>query len=163
MAAGLASAVVVLAVVAGVFIVADRAGHHPGGAPVHAASGPVPTTTPPTTAPPPPATTVPAATLVPTQVTSAEASYTATSALVAVSIESANPCWIELRSGSPTGPVTFEGILTAATAQSFQTSGGMWLRLGNPAGVKLTIDGSPVTLPPTPNPFNVIVSGPTGA
>ena len=159
---GLASAAAVLAVVAGAFIVAGRTGHHPGGPAVHAAAGPVATTVPTSTVPPASATTAPAATLVPTQVSSMEASYTATSALVAVSIESANPCWIELRSG-PTGPVTFEGILTAASTQSFQTSGGMWLRLGNPAGVKLTIDGSPVTLPSTANPFNVIVSGPTGA
>ena len=60
--------------------------------------------------------------------------------------------------GSPTGPVVYEGTIQPGTSQSFSAGGAAWLRLGDPAGVRLRINGSPVQLPSAANPYNVTVT-----
>ena len=166
---------VVLAVAAGLLVVAGGAGVavtelHPfshtsshqasSGAPGSAGAGGGPSGGPapaaaPTTAPT--ASTVPPA-LTATSSTSTDAIYTVTGGQLQLSLTASGPCWVELRSGSPTGPVVYEGTIQAGSSQDFSAGGGAWLRLGDPGGVQLRINGSPVQLPPVANPFNVTVS-----
>jgi hypothetical protein len=66
-------------------------------------------------------------------------------------------CWVELRSGSASGPILFEGDLGPGASHAFTNQSGIWLRVGYPAGVSLMLDGSPVKLPATGSPYDVSV------
>jgi cytoskeletal protein RodZ len=70
-----------------------------------------------------------------TSFTVAKASYT-----IAVQATS-NPCWIDLR--NPAGTALFSGTLGAGESQTITTSNAT-LRIGNPAAVKVTVDGTSV-------------------
>lgn len=109
--------------------------------------------------PSPPPTTPPpiGVTLVSTNPSAAE--YAVTSEPVDLSLVATGRCWIELRSGSVGGPIVFEGILTSGDHQSFDALPGLWLRLGYPAGVRLQIDATAVSLPSTAGPYDVTVHG----
>jgi hypothetical protein len=111
---------------------------------------PTPSTT--TIAPPP--------TVVSTSSNSDYATYTANSARLTVQLAASSPCWIELRTASANGPVIYEGTLREGVTQSFPTTGSIWLRLGDPAGVRLTINGSPLVLPAAASPFDITVNTP---
>jgi hypothetical protein len=63
----------------------------------------------------------------------------------AVTVAVSAPCWIEVRTGGPTGELTFEGTLEAGQTHSFV--GPAWMRLGNPAAAAITADGSPLDPP----------------
>lgn len=166
---------VVLALAAGLLVVAGGAGvavtelhpfshtssHQassgtpgPSGAGGGRSGGPAPAAAPTTT---PTASSVPPA-LTATSSTSTDAIYTVTGGQLQLSLTASGPCWVELRSGSPTGPVVYEGTIQAGSSQDFSAGGGAWLRLGDPGGVQLRINGSPVQLPSVANPFNVTVS-----
>ena len=106
-------------------------------------------------APPTVATTV-APALVATSTNSAYATYTANVTSLDVSFAASGACWVELRSGSAAGPVLYEGTLPAGAAQVFHAVGSVWLRIGDPVRLKLTIDGAPVALPAASNPFDEI-------
>ncbi len=85
------------------------------------------------------------------------ATYTVDAASLEVAVVTSAPCWIELRDRSAVGAVIYEGTLQAGASQSFPYAGPMWMRLGDPSGVRLSIDGSPVTLPAAGSPFDVTV------
>ena len=87
--------------------------------------------------------------------------YSMSSAAMDLSLVTQNRCWIELRSGSAAGPVVFEGILSSGEQKSFSDlAGGLWLRIGYPPGVVMHIDGSTVTVPSVPAPYDVTVESP---
>jgi hypothetical protein len=90
-----------------------------------------------------------------------EATYAANTSTVRLTVAVVNPCWIELRSTSAAGPVVYEGVLQSGASQTFQELRGLWLRIGNPAGVAVHVDGQRVNLPSGSNPYNVSVT--TGA
>ena len=152
----------VLAAAAAVLIVATGAGvafheldhSRPGGhvaSPARAGGPSRPVTTV------PPAPTVPP-TLAATSASATEAVYTVTAGSLQVSVDASAPCWVELRSGSPSGPVVYEGTLQTGASQSFSTGNGLWMRLGNPGGVQMRINGAAVNLPAASNPFNITVT-----
>ena len=140
---------------------------HPFGHPTshQASSSPVRTPRPkavdanpvPTAPVPTPVNTAPPA-LTATSSTATDAIYTVTGGQLELSLSASGPCWVELRSGSPTGPVVYEGTIQPGTSQSFSAGGAAWLRMGDPAGVRLRINGSPVQLPSAANPYNVTVT-----
>lgn len=70
-----------------------------------------------------------------TAFTIAKASYT-----VALHSNS-GPCWVEMRDAG--GASLFTGLLSNGASQSV-TAGNATIRLGNPAAVTLTVDGTPV-------------------
>ena len=163
---------VALASAAGVVVVAAGAGaavvelhpfgpstsHHVASAHGRSSAAPAgPAGTPAPTVAPAPTTTVPPA-LTATSSTPTDALYTVAPGQLQVSLSASGPCWVELRTGSPSGPVMYEGIMQAGASQSFSAGGGVWLRLGDPGGVQLRINGSAVQLPNAANPFNVTVT-----
>lgn len=105
----------------------------------------------------PPASTVPPA-LTATSTSATEAVYTVTAGSLQVSVDASAPCWVELRSGSPSGPVVYEGTLQSGASQTFSAGNGLWMRLGNPGGVQMRINGAAVNLPAAANPFNITVT-----
>ena len=152
-----AAGLVVVAAGAGVAIHEVRSGS--GRPAAHTASPPGRaggSVTPATTVAPPAPTTPP--TLAATSTSATDAVYTITAGSLEVSVATSAPCWMELRSGSPSGPVAYEGTLPAGASRTFSAANGLWLRLGDPAGVQLRINGSAVTLPSAPNPFNITVT-----
>jgi hypothetical protein len=108
----------------------------------------------PTVAPPPSPTTVPPP-LVAQSVSAAGATYAVRSLPLELDLTLVGPCWAELRSGSPEGPLLFEGTLTAGSHRTWSVLGGLFLRLGNPAAARLVVDGSAVSLPLVADPFDL--------
>jgi hypothetical protein len=72
-----------------------------------------------------------------------------------LSLTAVTRCWVELRLGSATGPVAFEGTMVVPGQQQFVGHGGLWLRLGNPTGVIMRVDGGVVPLPASAAPYDV--------
>ena len=152
-----AAAVVIVATGAGV-AVHELGSSGAGGTASHAASPPrsagsshpaVPAPSPTPTAPP---------TLTATSTSATDAVYTVAAGSLQVSMDASAPCWVELRTGSPSGPVAYEGILQAGASRSFSAANGLWMRLGNPGGVQVQINGAAVNLPTAANPFNITVN-----
>jgi len=69
-------------------------------------------------------------------------------------VSAAAPCWIDVRT-SANGPSLFTGVLTPGAQRDFVQSSGLWTRIGYPAGLRVTVDGSAVPLPATSNPYNL--------
>jgi len=100
---------------------------------------PTPTTNPTTTttAAPKPVILVPSPTGTPT--------YQLASKAAPIVFKASGPCWIEVRAGSASGQMVYEGILQAG--QQYPVTGPAWVRLGDPPYVALTVDGGPVSIP----------------
>jgi hypothetical protein len=133
--------VVVIAAVAGVVV--SLAGHGSGRpSPAHVAARPAPTTT--TTPPAPPTTT---ATSVPVQLVATapdQATYRVRSG-AHITLSATGRCWVEIRRGTAAGAVVFSGTLVAGQTQG--VAGSAWVRLGNPAVVTVTVDGTSLSPP----------------
>ncbi|HLI53379.1 MAG TPA: DUF4115 domain-containing protein [Acidimicrobiales bacterium] len=148
-AAGIAAAVVGLLVVgSGGSPNPDR---NPRSRPVAAPVRPAALT--PTTPPPP--------RVVATSAGATEASYEVASGPIQMQLFASGPCWVELRSGSSTGPILFEGTLQPGAVKTYDADGPVWLRLGDPAGVQLRLDGVTIALPAAAIPFDVDITGPS--
>ncbi len=145
-----AAAAVTLVVAAGVgagFALSGSTGHSP-----RAAHNPVaqqrPAAKPPASKPVAPATASPSG-AAPSDVSlvasSAGYSMYRLSWPATIRLQSIGVCWIEIRTAGPTGPVTFQGDLTAGASQA--VTGPAWLRLGNPTAVAVTVNGRAITPP----------------
>jgi hypothetical protein len=116
-----------------------------GGAPARPAAAPAartparPGATPPGTTPPPP----PAAPVL--LGTSQQAAVYRVSGPTNVSVVSTGRCWVEIRHAGPSGPIVYSAVLTSGSQQSVAAP--VWLRIGNPAAVTVTIDGSAISPP----------------
>lgn len=110
---------------------------------------PQPVTT--TTLPPPPP---PAVRLVSS--TSAQATYDVVGSPLTKLVASGR-CWVEVRQGSSTGKILYEGVMTAG--QSKDLAGPLWLRLGYPEAVAVTINGTSLNAPglSSGQPYNLAV------
>lgn len=64
----------------------------------------------------------------------------------AVQVTAGAPCWIQVRAGA-TGPVLAQSTLAAGQAATFPWQNGLWMRLGDPSVVTVSVDGRPVVLP----------------
>ncbi len=59
-------------------------------------------------------------------------------------------CWVEIKSGLGQGPVVFSGTLRPGSRRAIPTTtatGGVSVRLGNPAGMSVSVDGSVLPVP----------------
>jgi hypothetical protein len=145
-ALSMAGAIVLLIASTAIFILTDRGGSsHPRSTPTAARhSGATSTPTPPgSTQTPPPQT--PAAPHV-----------------VRLTIgATAGTCWFEARVGSPTGRLL--GERTLAIGETTRLHGRrIWLRLGAPGSVRVTLNGRPLHLPASAGPINLLLT-PHGA
>ncbi|MGH2995325.1 MAG: RodZ domain-containing protein [Gaiellaceae bacterium] len=55
-------------------------------------------------------------------------------------------CWLQVRQGSSTGPIMYEGTLAQGSAVRF-APGPVWIRFGAAANVVVTVAGKPRALP----------------
>ena len=151
--------VVISAIVVGATVVSPSS--KPGGTPAVSSTGPAPTaavgvaplTSVPSTATPAPTTTVVGAA---TQ-TAAGYQYQVAGKAVSAVLSVSGSCWLEVRDGSANGPAVFEATLTPGSTKTFSASGGLWLRLGAPRSVQLSLQGHNVTLPGVGGPYDITV------
>jgi len=69
-------------------------------------------------------------------------------------------CWLLVRAGGPNGTVLFEGVLEQGQAKRFPVTSRLWLRMGNPTALDITLAGKPVDgLPATPSNLVLTRSG----
>jgi hypothetical protein len=116
-------------------VTASSSGSHPHRAPAAAQ-------TPAGTAPAPSTTTAAAASLV------SQSSTTATyqvSGSPTITITFNSACWTQVRQGSPSGTLLFEGTESAGATK--QLTGPVWVRLGNPTAVSISVGGTTVAQP----------------
>jgi transcriptional regulator with XRE-family HTH domain len=66
-------------------------------------------------------------------------------------------CWISVRSGGPTGPVVYEGTLEQGTSLHFGLGHDLWVRMGRPDTLDITVGGKLVPGLPT-TPANVLLT-----
>lgn len=95
-----------------------------------------PTSAPPRTAPSRPAPPRPAA-LVSTA--SGTATYHLGSRSASIVVSARGACWLEVRAGSPSGQVIYEGTLEAGQRSSI--TGPAWIRIGDPPKVTVLVNG----------------------
>jgi transcriptional regulator with XRE-family HTH domain len=76
--------------------------------------------------------------------------------LVRVSATTGN-CWLEIRGGSATGPILYEATLPAGSAISFHRRF-LWVRVGAPWSLAITIDGHSRAVPLTA-PGDIAIAG----
>lgn len=71
------------------------------------------------------------------------------------------PCWIQVRTGSPTGPVVLQGLIPANQVWDVPATGTLWVRVGFEANIQMSVNGMVVQgTSPTPSPYNfMFVSG----
>ncbi len=139
------AAIVVVGVVGGV-VAASRGSSKPSAPRAVAPSTTPVRTSPPTTAAtttaPPPTTPPP---LTPTSTASGQATYQV-GATASVTVTASSPAWVEIRTGGPSGAISFQGVLTAGQSKTLAVP--TWLRIGKPAATSLTVSGQAVSLPP---------------
>jgi hypothetical protein len=107
-----------------------------------------------------PSTTIAPPPIVASSTGSDYAAYTVPSTALHLQLVSSSACWVQLRSGSAGGTIVYEGTLLPGAEQTFQLAGSLWLRLGNPAGMRLSVDGQALALPTVSNPFDLSVTVP---
>jgi hypothetical protein len=67
-------------------------------------------------------------------------------------------CWVQIRTGSNSGAVVFSGMMQPGDRQPLPPGTPVWLRLGNPPGISIVVNGQPLHLdavPTGPQPFNL--------
>jgi cytoskeletal protein RodZ len=115
----------------------------------------VPPSTTASTPPAPTTTALPAPAVTPVSTDASGAVYDS-SGPVSVDLVATGRCWVDLRSGSATGPPLYQGVLSPGDHKVLTSPSGVWLRLGYPPGVQVHLDGAPVTLP-GPSPYDITV------
>jgi cytoskeletal protein RodZ len=70
-------------------------------------------------------------------------------------------CWVLVRNGGPNGRVLFEGVLEQGQAKRFRFTSRLWVRMGRPDALDITVAGKPVGGLPA-SPSNVVLT-PSGA
>jgi len=65
-------------------------------------------------------------------------------------------CWLLVRAGGPQGAVLYEGILERGQAKRFRVSTRLWVRMGRPDVLDVTVAGRAVTGLPA-SPANVVL------
>jgi hypothetical protein len=121
--------------------VATRGEHSGRPAPLHPRPAP-PTTTPASVTTTTSAPTQPAVLL---SANKGTATYQLTSPGASIEVTTTGPCWIEVKVGGAGGRTIFEGTLAAGGHS--KVTGPAWIRLGDPPYAKVTVDGTPMTVP----------------
>ena len=70
-------------------------------------------------------------------------------------------CWLLVRAGGPHGTVLYEGILEQSRAKRFRFATKLWLRMGRPDALEISVAGKAIgtTLPATPSDLVLTRSG----
>jgi hypothetical protein len=86
--------------------------------------------------------------------------YNVTSNHLALSAVASGRVWLEVVAGAgPSGQVIFQGILTNGQTQQITYDAPVWIRIGAPGNVAMTVNGAGVLLPSTTlQPYNVTLS-----
>ncbi|HEY8030400.1 MAG TPA: helix-turn-helix domain-containing protein [Gaiellaceae bacterium] len=66
-------------------------------------------------------------------------------------------CWLLVRNGGPNGRVLFEGVLEQGQAKQFRFASRLWVRMGRPDALDITVAGKPVAGLPA-SPGNVVLT-----
>jgi cytoskeleton protein RodZ len=66
-------------------------------------------------------------------------------------------CWLLVRAGGPNGKLLFEGVLEQGQAKRFQVQSRLWMRMGRPSALDITLAGKLVNGLPS-SPSNVLLS-----
>jgi len=66
-------------------------------------------------------------------------------------------CWLLVRAGGPTGAVLFEGVLEQGQAKRFQLQPRLWVRMGRPDALDISVAGHAVGELPA-SPSNVVLT-----
>jgi len=136
--AGLAVLVLVAGTIGGIEI----AGHHSGSV----AAPPRRVAALPPARPVQAQTPAPVVPATPVLVTSASGySEYRTSESAAIVVSATGTCWVEIRQAGPTGPLLYEGDMVAGGTKD--TAGPIWIRLGDPTKVTVTVNGDAIAAP----------------
>ncbi|MHB8470528.1 MAG: helix-turn-helix domain-containing protein [Gaiellaceae bacterium] len=54
-------------------------------------------------------------------------------------------CWLQVRAGGPNGALLYEGTLARGAIERFSLRHSIWVRMGNPPALAITVGGRPVT------------------
>jgi hypothetical protein len=108
---------------------------------------------------PGPATTLPPVVSSPVELISSDSQGATFSLTSSASIElvSSARCWVEVRAGDATGQVTYTATMMPGDRHALPVGGTVWVRLGNPPGVSIVINGTPLQapIPSTAQPYNL--------
>jgi hypothetical protein len=139
-----AAALVIVAAVVGLTLAGAFGSHGRRPAPSSHTTSPPPTTAAPVaSAPTSPTTAAPTAMLV---ASSAGSSTYRVDASATITFRAGTgTCWVEIRQSGRYGPVMFSGDLLAG--QSRAVNGPIWVRLGNPSVITVTVNGAPISPP----------------
>lgn len=74
------------------------------------------------------------------------ATSAAATGVVSLLVAARNDTWLEVRSGSSTGPLLYSGTLVAASTKTFRARG-LWARFGAAGNLSARLDGKPIRLP----------------
>jgi Helix-turn-helix domain/RodZ C-terminal domain len=66
-------------------------------------------------------------------------------------------CWLLVRTGGPKGAVLYEGVLEQGQAKRFRVGTRLWVRMGRPGALDITVAGRAVTGLPA-SPANVVLT-----
>ncbi|MGH2973087.1 MAG: helix-turn-helix domain-containing protein [Gaiellaceae bacterium] len=73
-------------------------------------------------------------------------------------------CWLLVRAGGASGKVLFEGVLEQGTVKQFRFVTKLWVRMGRPDALDITLAGKPVAgLPASPSDLVLTRSGASSA
>jgi hypothetical protein len=94
----------------------------------------------------PPTTAAPKGSAVLIDKNSQGARYSVEPSTASIELVPTSACWVQVRTGSASGPVTFQGTMHVGDRLPLPTSGPVWLRLGNPPGISIVVNGTPLHL-----------------
>ncbi|HEX5267057.1 MAG TPA: DUF4115 domain-containing protein [Acidimicrobiales bacterium] len=98
------------------------------------------------------------AVLVPRSSSATGADYVVTTASFSVQVSTTGTCWMEV-GPSATGPFSFVGTVPAGQQKVFPASNQLWVRLGAPANVTVSVGGTPLQLSAAGSaPYNLTIS-----
>ncbi len=69
-----------------------------------------------------------------------------------------SPCWIEVRRGSATGTIVYQSTLPAGATRHFRDPQAIYVRFGNPAGVRVKVNGKSAQTLQTTVPTSYLVT-----
>ena len=89
---------------------------------------------------------------------SQEARFRVVQAGAVVELAPVSSCWVQIRMGSATGQVVFTGTMRQGDRRALPAGQPVWLRIGNPPGMAIEVNGSPLAIsePANSQPFNVV-------
>lgn len=66
-------------------------------------------------------------------------------------------CWLLVRAGGPNGALLYEGVLEQGQVKSFQLQTRLWVRMGRPSALDITLAGKAVNRLPS-SPSNMVLT-----